>query len=207
MTLTTQLRPPSRAGSATPSGQAREERVPKHPVAEGLAGPLPTANARVRASRQLGYQVVRQAVQKAQRRRLEARVLPTAEACLAALPLGWKPLYLKGDKLAVCLVNAESSRAVAAAICSRPMLSRLNDGLTVELRCFVAAPSLQLQGRLAEAICGHAAQSGYRRLVVAGGRVPPDLPIAGRWERVVTSCTAEQAIVWACVLRGDWRLA
>jgi len=93
---------------------------------------------------------------------LEVVEMSTHEACSAADALGWKPSYLKGDKVVACIKRRVSGEIVAVAICSRPTIPRMDDALTLELRCFAVETGEREAGlRLLRAI---AASSSERSL-------------------------------------------
>lgn len=144
---------------------------------------------------------------------LEVVEIPTHEACIAAAALGWKPSYLKGDKVTACVRRRVSGEIVAVAICSRPTIPRVDDALTLELRCFaVEAREREAGLRLLHAIAAAASQHGYRRLVTIGSQESPGHPALRGWERVRCLGGRGRAkdqrpeALWSCVLQGDGRV-
>lgn len=142
---------------------------------------------------------------------LEVIEMPTHEACSAAAALGWQSRYLKGEKVTACLRRSGSGEIVAVAICSRPTVPRMDDALTLELRCFAVEPAEPDAGRrLLNAIAAASSERGYRRLVVMGSQESPGHPALRGWERVRCCGTRGQPAgarrpraLWACVLQGD----
>jgi len=152
-------------------------------------------------------------VVEVERAGLEVVEMPTHEACSAAEALGWKPRYLKGDKVAACIKRRVSGEIVAVAICSRPTIPRVDDALTMELRCFAVETAEREAGlRLLHAIAAASSERGYRRLVAIGSRDSPGHPALSGWERV--RCLGRRGpagdqrptALWACVLQGDGRI-
>jgi hypothetical protein len=176
---------------------------------DALADPRTTAGCRARPS----CATVRLVVE-GERAGLEVvEMIPTHEACIAAAALGWKPSYLKGDKVTACVRRRVSGEIVAVAICSRPTISRVDDALTLELRCFaVEARESETGLRLLHALAAAASQHGYRRLVTIGSQESPGHPALRGWERI--RCHGRRGwakdrrptALWSCVLQGDGRV-
>lgn len=144
---------------------------------------------------------------------LEVVEMSTHEACSAAEALGWKPSYLKGDKVVACIKRRVSGEIVAVAICSRPTIPRMDDALTLELRCFAVETGEREAGlRLLHAIAASSSERGYRRLVAIGSQESPGHPALRGWERI--RCLGRRGraedqrprALWACVLQGNGRL-
>src|SRR5207249_4283346 len=137
--------------------------------------------------------------------------MPTHEACIAAAALGWQSRYLKGDKVTACLRRRRSGEIVAVAICSRPTIRRMDDALTLELRCFAVEAAEPDAGRgLLNAIAAASSERGYRRLVIMGSQESPCHTALRGWERVRCRGNLGQLAgdqrpraLWACVLQGD----
>lgn len=172
------------------------------------AGPWTAAAGPTR----LSCATVRQVVE-AERAGVEAIEMPTHEACSAAEALGWKPSYLKGDKVAMCIKRRVSGEIIGVAICSRPMIPRTDDALTLELRCFVVAAGERDAGRrLLQAIAAASSEHGFRRLVAIGPQDSPGHPALRGWERIQhlgrrgPACGERPRSLWACVLQGDGRI-
>lgn len=175
---------------------------------DGPAGPWTAAVVPTR----LSCATVRLVVE-AERASLEAIEMPTHEACSAAEALGWKPSYLKGDKVAACIKRRVSGEIIAVAICSRPTILRADDALTLELRCFVVAAGEREAGRrLLHAIAAASSEHGFRRLVAIGLQDSPGHPALRGWERIQyvgrrgPACGERPWALWACVLQGDGRI-
>lgn len=144
---------------------------------------------------------------------LEFVEIPTYAAVSAAVALGWKPCYLSGDKVTACIRRRRSGEIVAAAICSRPTIPRMDDALTLELRCFtVEARQREAGHRLLNAIAAASSGRGYRRLVTIGSLDSPGHPALRGWERI--RCLGSRGpaggrrprVLWTCVLQGDGRI-
>jgi hypothetical protein len=172
------------------------------------AGQLSAAGRRTRPS----CATVRLAVE-VERAGLEVVETPTHEACAAAAALGWKPSFLKGDKVAACIRRRVSGEIVGVAICSRPTIPRMNDALTLELRCFAVATGEREAGlKLLHAIAAVSSERGYRRLMAIGSGDSAGHPALSGWERVRCLGRRESAgdrqlrALWACVLSGDGRI-
>ena len=158
------------------------------------------------ARRRVSYGTVRDMVSR-RRDVLQAIEMPTGEACAAAEALGWKPRFLKGDKLAVCLRRASTGEVAAVAICAKPTAGKFDDALTLELRCFkVDAENATMERKLLAALGRCASARGFRRLVVEGPDSRPESPAMAGWDRVASVCRVGcRNALWASVLRGDGR--
>lgn len=149
----------------------------------------------------LRHRDVREAVASPKRRTVVPHELPTAEACLAALKLGWHPVELKGDKIAMVL-EGRAGVVHGVAICARPCNAKLDDGLSVELRCLVATDcSARVMQQLGRALARAAIRRGYRRLLVRNAGEGERLGLEGSWVPVQASASAFTRL--ANVLRGD----
>jgi len=175
---------------------------------DGRADPWTAAACRTR----LSCATVRLVVE-VERAGLEVVEIPTHEACSAAAALGWKPSYLKGDKVTACIKRRVSGEIVAVAICSRPTIPRMDDALTLELRCFAVDTGEREAGlRLLHAIAASSSERGYRRLVAIGSQESPGHPALRGWERIRWLGRRGRAedqrpkALWACVLQGNGRL-
>ena len=152
-------------------------------------------------------------VVEVEREGFEVVEISTQEACTAAAALGWKPSYLKGDKVTACIRRRVSGEIVAVAICSRTTIPRMDDALTLELRCFAVERGEREAGlRLLHAIAAASSERGYRRLVTIGSQDSPGHPALRGWERI--RCVGRRgraedqrpSALWACVLQGDGRV-
>ena len=199
---------PQRAGPRHVAQADRQRRVSgvavdEEPKAVPIAlKPLGQPSARRRVS----YSTVRDLVSRSPDV-LQALELPTGEACAAAEALGWKPRFLKGDKLAVCLRRASTGEIAAVAICAKPTVDKFDDALTLELRCFkVDAENATVERKLLAALGRCASARGFRRLVVEGPDCRPESPAMAGWDRVASVCrVGGRNALWASVLRGDGR--
>ena len=158
------------------------------------------------ARRRVSYGAVRDLVSRSHDV-LQAHELPTGEACAAAETLGWKPRFLKGDKLAVGLRRASTGEIAAVAICAKPTADKFDDALTLELRCFkVDVENATMERKLLVALGRFASARGFRRLVVEGPVCRPESPAMADWDRVASVCRVGcRNALWASVLRGDGR--
>ncbi|WOB11273.1 hypothetical protein [Piscinibacter gummiphilus] len=184
------------AGRGAPKQAAQpEERTATAPFTRS-----PAQHTRHRCGPPL-HSDVRKAVCGSKARVTAPKELPTAEACLAALKLGWQPGELKGDKLSMAV---EDARGViqAVAICARPCHKPLDDGLTVELRCLVSLDGQDGAIRqVMRALSQAAIRRGYRRLLVRDLVVAERSGLEGSW----TPAPAPRGpfMRWANVMRGD----
>ena len=188
--------------------EASNDRTASTWADDGRADPWTTAECRTRPS----CATVRLFVES-ERTGLEVVEIPTHEACSAAAALGWSPSYLKGDKVTACIRRRVSGEIVAVAICSRPTVPRMDDALTLELRCFEVERGEREAGpRLLHAIAQSSSERGYRRLVVIGSHESPGHPVLRGWERIECLGTRSRAddqrqrALWVCVLQGDGRI-
>ena len=188
--------------------EASNDRRATYWVEDGQADPWTAAAC----DKRLSCATVRRVV-AVERAGLEVVEMPTQEACSAAEALGWKPSYLKGDKVAACIKRRVSGEIVAVAICSRPTIPRVDDALTMELRCFAVETAEREAGlRLLHAIAAASSERGYRRLVAIGSQDSPGHPALSGWERI--RCLGRRGpardqrptALWACVLQGDGRI-
>lgn len=144
------------------------------------------------------------------RPKLCAAVLPMAQANAAAAALGACIGCLKGDKLAIGLVDDVNGHVVGLAVCSSPVDADVADPHTLEVRCLLLDPARDVT---AEALWNSleriAGERGYRRLVVRGPRDrPPALPGSG-WCCVRAAGVGRfggsfvPGAIWSRVLRGE----
>lgn len=144
------------------------------------------------------------------RSRLCAAILPMAEANAAATALGACIGCLKGDKLAIGLVDDVDGYVVGLAVCSSPVDADVADPHTLEVRCLLLDPTRDVTAEaLWNALERKAGERGYRRLVMRGARArPPALP-GGGWCCVRAAGvgrfggTFVPGAIWSRVLRGE----
>lgn len=88
------------------------------------------------------------------------------------------------------------------AICARPCNKKLDDGLSVELRCLVAIDgSPRVMQQLGRALARAAIRRGFRRLLVKNACEGDLLGLEGSWTPAPASSGPFERL--ANVLRGD----
>lgn len=141
---------------------------------------------------------------------LSAAILPMAEANAAATALGACIGCLRGNKLAIGLVDDVDGHVVALAVCSSPVDADVVDPHTLEVRCLLFDDARGVTAEvLWSALERKAGERGYRRLVMRGARArPPVLPATG-WCCVRATGIGRfggavvPAALWSKVLRGE----
>jgi len=144
------------------------------------------------------------------RSRLCPVILPMAEANATAAELGACIGCLKGDKLAIGLVDEADGRVVALAVCASPSVADLVDPHTLEVRCLLVDPARGVSiEALWTALERKAGERGCRRLLMCGARaLPPALPATG-WSSLracgIGRCggVVVPGTIWSKVLRGE----
>ena len=144
------------------------------------------------------------------RSRLCPVVLSMAEANAAAAEFGACIGCLRGDKLAIGLVDQSDGHVVALAVCVSPSAFDLLDPHTLEVRCLLVddARAVSVEA-LWTALERKVGERGYRRLVMRGARArPPVLPATG-WS-CLRACgmgrcggVVAWGSIWSKVLRGE----
>jgi hypothetical protein len=144
------------------------------------------------------------------RTRLCAAILPMADANAAAMALGACIGCLRGDKLAIGLVDEVDGHVVGLAVCASPVDPDVADPHTLEVRCLLLDPARDVTAEaLWNALERKAGERGYRRLVMRGARArPPALPVSG-WCCVRAAGVGwaggafMPSAIWSRVLRGE----
>lgn len=144
------------------------------------------------------------------RSRLCPLILPMTEANAAAAEFGACIGCLKGDKLAIGLVDEEDGHVVALAVCASPFTADLVDPHTLEVRCLLVDPARGVSiEALWTALERKAGERGYRRLVMRGARARPSALPATGWSHLracgIGRCggAVVPGAIWSKVLRGE----
>jgi len=144
--------------------------------------------------------------------RLRPTILSMNEANAAAAALGGCIGCLKGEKLAIGLVDEQDGHVVALAVCASASAWDLADPHTIEVRCLLVGRDRPISREaLWSAIERKAGERGYRRLIMRGAHaLPPAFPATG-WDRALPCSlrhcdgTFAPGAFWSKVLRGEWR--
>jgi hypothetical protein len=132
------------------------------------------------------------------------------EANTAAAGLGACIGCLRGDKLAIGLIDEADGHVVALAVCASPFAADLVDPHTLEVRCLLVDPARGVSiEALWTALERKAGERGYRRLVMRGARARPSALPATGWsclracDNVRCGGVVVPVAIWSKVLRGE----